>query len=131
MRIATASLLYFAAVFGTGFLLGPVRVFLLKPRIGPLAALLCEAPILIAAIVLAARWAPRAARVEPRWIALLMVGLGALALQQAADASVGLLLRGMSIAEQFARLATTEGRIYLALLMVFAVMPVLVNRTAV
>lgn len=130
MKIAAASLLYFAMVFGAGFVLGPVRVLVLEPRIGPLAAILCEAPFLLTAIVLAARWAPRAARVDPRRHALLLIGLGALALQQSADVSVGLLLRGMSLAEQFARLATTEGRIYLALLVLFAAMPLLVNRTA-
>jgi hypothetical protein len=44
MRIAAAGLLYFAIVFGTGFILGPIRVLWLEPRVGPLVATACEAP---------------------------------------------------------------------------------------
>jgi hypothetical protein len=128
MPILTAACLYFAAVFGAGFVLGPIRVLLLEPRVGPVAAVLCEAPLLLAAMVLAARWAPRVAGVETRRASLLLIGLGALVLQQAADIGVGLWLRGIGIADQLARLATVEGRIYLLLLVLFVLMPVLVHR---
>jgi hypothetical protein len=37
MKITGAAILYFIIVFGVGFLLGPIRVFLLEPRVGALA----------------------------------------------------------------------------------------------
>jgi hypothetical protein len=37
-------------------------------------------------------------------------------------------LRGISAADQFARLASPEGAIYAALLVLFALMPAIVNR---
>jgi len=129
MKILGAAILYFIIVFGVGFMLGPIRVFLLEPRIGNLAAVLCEAPFLLVAILVGSRVAPQVARLEPRKSALLAVGLIALVMQQIADVAVGLALRGMSLAEVVARFATAEGAIYAALLALFVAMPALVNRT--
>jgi len=129
MRAASAAaLFYFLAVFGAGFMLGPIRVLVVEPRLGAFAAVLLEAPLLLAAIVVAARFVPRLAGVPPRPGPLLGVGFGALALQQIADISVGYALRGLGLTEQLARLATPEGAIYGALLLAFALMPALVNR---
>jgi hypothetical protein len=128
VRIAAAIAIYFLAVFGTGFLLGPIRVLLLEPRMGAVAATLCEAPFLLTAMVVAAYWTPRLVHLRTGSGAMLAVGLGALALQQAADLVVGTLLRGFSMREQFARLATPEGAIYAVLLVLFALMPAIVNR---
>lgn len=130
MKIAAAAALYFLTVFGVGFLLGPIRVLLLEPRLGPVAAVLCEAPFILTAIVAAARWAPRLMGLKPRSGSMLSVGLGALVLLLACDFAVGRFLRGFSAQEQVARFATTEGLIYATLLVVFAVMPMLANRTA-
>jgi hypothetical protein len=128
MRLVAAAVLYFVAVFAVGILLGPIRVLLLEPRLGPVIAVLCEAPFLLTAIVLAARWVPRVTHLEPRAGAMVLVGLGALILQQTADLAVGYRLRGISAAEQLARFATREGLIYLALVTVFALMPLRANR---
>jgi hypothetical protein len=49
-----AAALYFMLVFTVGFALGPVRAFLLEPRLGRTLATLIETPFLLAAIVLAA-----------------------------------------------------------------------------
>ncbi|MFN8910213.1 MAG: hypothetical protein ACK5YW_13120, partial [Betaproteobacteria bacterium] len=57
--------LYFAAVFGTGFVLGPLRVLWLEPRLGVRAAELLEAPFMLSAIVLAGRWAGGGRRRPP------------------------------------------------------------------
>lgn len=53
MKIVFTASLYFLAVFAVGFVLGPIRVLLLEPRFGPVIAVLCEAPFLIAAFVVA------------------------------------------------------------------------------
>jgi hypothetical protein len=56
------------------------------------------------------------------------MGAGALALQQIADIIVGLALRGMTLPEQYAQFITPQGLVYAALLIAFALMPVLVGR---
>jgi hypothetical protein len=128
MRIAAAAALYFALVFGAGFILGPIRVLWLEPRVGPLAATACEAPFLLIAIMAAARWVPRVMRLEKTVASLTLMGLGALLLQQLADFAVGVGLRGLTAAAQLAQFATPQGLIYAALLIIFVVMPALANR---
>ena len=128
MRIVAAALLYFAIVFGVGFMLGPIRVLVLEPRLGELWATACEAPFLLAAMVLAARWVPRATRLEVHFAPLSLMGLLALMLQQLSDFAVGIGLRGLSISQQLAHFTTPQGLIYAALLLAFLAMPVLVNR---
>ncbi len=128
MRVAAAALLYFLAVFGAGFALGPIRVLVLEPRLGVVAATLCEAPFLLLAMIAAAYWIPRLVSMPAGISAMLAVGFGALALQQVADLFVGTAVRGISVTDQWARLASPEGAIYVALLVLFALMPVIVDR---
>ena len=59
VRILKAALLYFAFVFGAGFVLGPIRILWVAPRFGARMAELMEAPIMIAVLFLAARWVVR------------------------------------------------------------------------
>jgi hypothetical protein len=130
MRAMSAAVLYFAIVFAVGFALGPIRVFWLEPRIGPVMASFCEAPFLLIAMVVAASWIPKRLGLGSDRLILGFMGVGALALQQIADFGVGIALRGMTLTDQIARLAAAPGLIYLALLMLFAVMPLLVNQRA-
>jgi hypothetical protein len=127
MRIAAAAALYFAIVFSVGFLLGPIRVLWLEPRVGPVLAALSEAPFLLAAMVVAARWVPRLVKLQQSPMSLALTGVGALVLQQLADFAVGIGLRGMSLSEQLGNFATGAGMVYAALLVGFAVMPLLLN----
>ncbi|MGQ0681078.1 hypothetical protein [Bradyrhizobium sp.] len=125
-----AALLYLIIVFGAGFLLGPIRVLWLEPRIGAFKAVLYEAPLLLGVMLIASRLSPRTAGLELRTDALLAMGGAALAMQQVADIAVGLWLRSISLREQLVRFATAEGAIYAALLVLFAVMPALTNRAS-
>jgi len=127
MRIVAATACYFAIVFGAGFLLGPIRVLWLEPRVGPIIAAGCEAPFLLAAMVVAARWVPRVLRLQRDLVSLLLMGVGALVLQQIADFAVGIGLRGISASEQLAQFVTLQGLIYAVLLVAFVVMPVLLG----
>jgi hypothetical protein len=127
MRLIAAAAFYFLIVFGVGFLLGPVRVFWLEPRLGEAVATLCEAPFLLCAMLLAARWLPRALSLRPNIASLAILGVGALLLQQFADFAVGTVLCGITPAQQLARLSTPAGLIYVALLLAFVAMPVLSN----
>ena len=103
MRIAAAAALYFAIVFGVGFLLGPIRVLWLEPRLGPTLAVVCEAPFLLAAMMVASRWVPCVVRLRQDLASLALMGGGALVLQQIADFAVGIGLRGISPSEQLAQ----------------------------
>ena len=47
MHILKAGVLYFALVFGTGFMLGPILILWVVPRFGARIAELMEAPIMI------------------------------------------------------------------------------------
>ena len=123
MQIASAILLYFGVVFGAGFLLGPIRVLWLEPRVGPIVATACEAPFLLMAMLVAARFVPRVLNIRRAPKTLLSIGIGALALLQIADFTVGIWLRGTGPTEQFGQFLTGQGSIYMALLALFAVMP--------
>jgi hypothetical protein len=127
MRIIAAAAFYFLIVFGVGFLLGPVRVFWLERRLGEAIATLCEAPFLLIAIVLAARWLPGALGLKGNVASLAKMGIVALFLQQLADFAVSIVLRGSTPCQHFVHLATAAGLIYVALLIAFAAMPVLAN----
>src|SRR6266849_8797886 len=123
MRVALAILLYFGVVFGAGFLLGPIRVVWLEPRLGLIVATACEAPFLLMAMLVAARWVPRVLNIRRDPKTLILVGIGALVLLQIADFTVGFWLRGITPAEQVAQFGTGQGNIYAALLALFAIMP--------
>ena len=130
MRLAAASLLYFAVVFAVAFLLGAVRVVWLEPQIGRAAAELCEAPFLLIVMAFASRWVPRVLHLRRDLVSLGSTGLGALAILQGVDLAVGVYLRGITPAEQFANFATAAGLIYAGLLIAFAAMPLLLNSDA-
>lgn len=125
MQIVAAAALYFAIVFGVGFLLGPIRVLWLEPWVGRTVATLCEAPILLIAMILAAAWVTKWVRLSTNLTSLVLMGVGALALQQFADFVVGISLRGIAPAQQLAYFLTPAGLIYAALLILFAAMPVM------
>lgn len=123
MRVTLAMLFYFGLVFGVGFLLGPIRVLWLEPRFGPIIATACEAPFMLLAILIAARWVPHVLNIGRDPKMLVLIGVGALVLLQIADFSIGFWLRGIAPREQFVQLLTGQGNIYAALLALFAIMP--------
>ena len=127
MPILLAPLLYFAIVFGIGFLLGPIRVLMLEPTVGSTVAVLCEAPLLLTAMILAARWLPQKLLLPMTVTALATMGIGALILQQLADLAVGLYVRELTSTQILETYKTQAGAIYALLLVVFAAMPVVVN----
>jgi hypothetical protein len=56
MQILKAGVLYFALVFGAGFVLGTVRTLWIVPRVGTRMAELMETPIMLVVTIVAARW---------------------------------------------------------------------------
>jgi hypothetical protein len=118
-----ATLTYFAIVFGTGFLLGPIRVLWLVPQVGERYAELMELPIMLLVSLLAARWVVgrmgQGASVRDH----LAVGLTALGLVVLLEITLVLTLRGMSIAGYIAGRDPVAGAAYLITLLVFGLAP--------
>jgi hypothetical protein len=127
MRIVGAAVLYFLIVYAVGFVLGPIRVYSLEPRLGETVATLCEAPFIIVAVMFAARKIPPRLNLAGNVKSLALMGFAALVLQQSADFALGAFARGIPPAQQINHLTTPAGLIYLVLLVTFAAMPVLIN----
>jgi len=113
---------YFGLVFGVGFLLGIVRVLAVEPRLGERRAELVEAPLMLVAIILSARFVvrrfPAAGRAE-----YVVSGGVALLLLVLVEFSVVLGIRGLSLSEYFAERDPVAGSVYVLMLLIFAAMP--------
>jgi hypothetical protein len=120
--------LYFVLVFGAGFILGPIRVLWLVPRLGERWAELIELPVMVVAIVLAARFVVRRLAVPPTTPARLMMGGSGLVLTLAAECALVQWLRGMTPADYFSSRDPVSGTAYGATLLFFAALPLLLAR---
>ena len=125
--ILAAAVAYFAVAFGAGFVLGALREIVVVPRLGGLAAVALEAPIIlvicrVAAGALVRRFAVPAG-IAPR---LAMGGI-AFGLLQIAEIALAASF-GARPADYVGDLLTAEGALGLAAQVVFAVLPVAVDR---
>ena len=123
-----AGLCYFALTFGAGFLLGPLRIFLMVPRLGARAAELAELPVMIIVTWLAARWTIRRFRVPLSTGSRLVMGAVAFALLLAAEFALVLPLRGLTLEQYFATRDPVSSVAYYASLVLLALMPLIVER---
>lgn len=128
MRLVGAAAAYFAVVFGIGFILGPIRVLWLEPRVGARMAELIEAPFMLCAVVLAGRWVGHRLCAAFTPGARLQVGLLAGAFVLAADLALGVGLRGMSVTAVLAGRDLLTRSVYYALVALTAVAPWLFGR---
>lgn len=92
--IFKAGVLYFAVVFAVGFVLGTIRTLLVVPKLGARTAELIEAPVTVAASVLAARWVVRRLRLPAAWRTRFASGAVALGLMLLAEFTFMLWLGG-------------------------------------
>jgi hypothetical protein len=126
MRAASlAGAVYFAVVFALGFVLGAVRVLLISPRLGELAAVLLETPVMLAASWMASRWAVRRFGVPRSTAPRAAMGAIAFALLMAAELGVSVIVFGRTLAEHAAAYETFPGALGLGAQIVFAAMPLL------
>jgi hypothetical protein len=123
-----AGLCYFALTFGAGFLLGPLRIFLMVPRVGARAAELAELPVMIIVTWLAARWTIRRFRVPLSTGSRLVMGVVAFALLLAAEFALVLPLRGLTLEQYFATRDPVSSVAYYASPVLLALMPLIVER---
>lgn len=118
-----AGLTYFAIVLGTGFVLGVIRVPFLVPRIGERWAELAEMPIMATVIFLAAGFILRRFPGIYSPGRSLAAGFIALALSVCAELGLAVALQSQTLAEFLKSRDKVSGSVYVALLLVFAVMP--------
>jgi hypothetical protein len=126
VQILKAGLLYFAIVFGMGFVFGTIRTVWVVPHIGTRLAELIETPIMLVVTIVAARWTVLHLAVPSA--PFTRIGMGGLALCLLLVAEFGLVLwlRGLSIREYVATRDPLSGTVYYVMLAAFALMPLFV-----
>ena len=129
VQILKAGVLYFALVFGAGFVLGTIRTLWVVPRVGTRIAELMETPLMLVVTILAAQWVVLHLSTPSVPSARLEMGGIALALLLVAEFGFALWLRGLSIKQYFAARDRVSGLVYCAMLGVFAIMPLLVAKS--
>ena len=128
MQIVKAGVIYFLITFGTGFVLGPIRIFWAVPRFGTRMAELMEAAIMLVVTIATARWVVRRFALPVVASTRLAMGCIALALLLVAEFTLVLWLRGLSISEYLASRDPVSGTVYYVMLGIFAIMPLVVAR---
>jgi len=128
MQVFKAGALYFAFVFAAGFVLGTIRTLWFVPRVGARRAELMEAPVMLVVSIVAARWTVVRLAVPPMPSARLRTGCIALVLMLVAEFGFVLWIRGLSIRDYLATRDPVSGTVYYAMLVAFAIMPLLVAK---
>lgn len=129
MKSIKAAVLYFALVLGTGFVLGTIRTLWILPHFGTRWAELMEMPLMLAVSFITARWIVQRFAIPFTVSNRLGMGCIALALMLIAEFTLVLRLRGLSIGEYLATRDPVAGTVYYIMLGLFAIAPLLVNRT--
>jgi hypothetical protein len=127
-RALAAATFYFLSLFALGFVLGTMRVLLVAPRIGVLAATLIEVPIMLTAAFFASRWVLRRWQVPPAVPVRGAMALWFLVLLVLFETLLGVTLFGRTLAGTWAGLASPAGLIGLTAQIIAALMPLFVGR---
>ena len=116
-------IVYFAAVFGAGFLLAPVRELWLVPRVGQMWAELAEMPVMFLVMYFTAGWLARRPMLKRSPGRLLLIGLFALSLMLLAELGVMFYVRGIGLKAYIELREPVSGAVFLLMLVVFALLP--------
>ncbi len=109
-------------------MLGPIRILWVVPRFGERMAELMEMPIMLGVVIIAARWVVLRLAVPSILSRRLGMGCVALAMLLAAEFSLVLQLRGLSMKEYFTAMDPVSGTAFFVMQGVFAIMPLIVVR---
>lgn len=118
-----AGIAYFVLVFGAGFVLGSIRVPFLVPRLGERVAELIEMPFMFVVVWVAARFIIQRFSLPADASTRLGVGCLALGLLVGAEVLLTVAFQNRTLAEYVASRDPVSGAVYLAMLALFAVMP--------
>jgi len=123
-----AGLAYFLVVFAFAFAMGVLRVLVLIPRLGEVAAVLLEVPLVVAASWWACRRATAHWQVSAASADRLTMGALAFGLLMALEWVLSVTAFGRTSAQFLQAMATPAGAIGLAAQVAFGLMPLLVRR---
>ena len=124
-KAAAAGALYFACVFAAGFVLGVVRVLVLAPALGALAATLIELPIILGIAWSVSSWLTRRFVVPRERRSRLAMGGIAFALLMVAEAALSVAVFGDSLATHLERYRALPKAAGLVGQIAFALLPLL------
>ena len=122
-----AGLAYFLVALGWGFILGALREIVVAPRLGGLAAVALEVPIMLTISWIAARALVRIFAVPSTLAARLAMGLLAFVLLQIAEFALAAWF-GTPIEVFVAALATAKGVLGLSAQVIYALIPLALRR---
>lgn len=128
VQILKAGILYFALVFGIGFMLGMIRTLWVVPRVGTRMAELMETPVMFVIIIVVSRWVVLHLLISS--VPSARLGMGGIGLGLLLLAEFGLVvwIRGLSIRQYLSTRDRISGAVYYVMLGLFAIMPLLVAR---
>lgn len=122
---ARAACVYASSVFAIGFVLGAMRVLLVAPRVGSVAAVSLEAPFMLAASWKMSRWSARKYGLPANTSAALLMGAIAFAVLMFMEFCTAVLGFGKTVGEYFASFLSAPGAIGFAAQLCFAAFPFL------
>jgi hypothetical protein len=120
-----AGLAYFGAVFAVGFMLGTIRVLVLVPRMGEIASVLLETPVILAVSWLVSGWTTHEFRVPTAVSQRLLMVVVAFALLMLAEMGVSIFTFGRPIEDHLAAYRSSQGLIGLIAQIAFAFFPLM------
>lgn len=122
-RALTAGAAYAGLVFAAGFALGAIRTLMVEPRLGALAAVAIELPVMLAISWFACGSALRRFVVPAEFAARLAMGLAAFAVLMGAELGLALFVFARSAGDFLAGFAAPAGALGLAGQIAFGLMP--------
>ncbi len=128
MTPVLAGAIFFAIVFGVGFVLGTIRVLGLAPAFGETVAVLIEGPFILGASWLVCGFVIRRFDVSADTLSRLVMGVVAFALLIFAETLLGVFGFGQTLNDVIDRYGTFAGAIGLAGQALFGLFPLLRNR---
>jgi hypothetical protein len=127
-QVAGGGTLYFLAILLAGTILGAVRTTWLAPRVGALAAVACEIPLMLCVVWISSKAAIGALRSPVGDGVRFCIGATAFILLQIAEIALARLLFGMDVQGYWRAMGTLAGALGLAAQLVVPWAPVLQGR---
>ncbi|MFM2306268.1 MAG: hypothetical protein RLZZ367_937 [Bacteroidota bacterium] len=116
---------YTVGIFAVGFVLGTIRTLLLAPRIGALAAVTAEVPVMLLIAWFYCRWLIHRLGINSNRAQLLAWGLLAFTLLTAIEFTVSVFAFGQTATQFIGNLLTPAGLLGLAGQFLFGLIPVI------